>query len=83
MVKKRLSDGTECPKCAEATQFLQSKGVWAEISDVLWYDETQPGSAGQVMAERFGMTRAPFFVVEREGRDPEALDSVMRVYKLL
>jgi hypothetical protein len=29
------------------------------------------------------MESAPFFVIERPNRDPEAIDSVMRAYRML
>jgi hypothetical protein len=83
MVKKRLLSGEECPKCLEATAFLEGKGVLGRIDEVVWFDERTPGGGpGGSLAETHGMTRAPFFLVERQGR-VEAFDSVMRVYKLL
>ena len=83
MVKKRLADGSECNKCKEATEFLQQKGVWAGIDDIVWFDELDPQSPGAVLARELGVVRAPFFVVERPGREPEAIDSVMRAYRML
>jgi len=29
MIKKRLADGSECCKCREATEHLQSRGLWS------------------------------------------------------
>jgi hypothetical protein len=83
MVKKRLLSGDECPKCREATEFLKSKGVFERLDGIEWFDEADPTSRGHVLAEQFQMERAPFFIVERPGKPAEALDSVMRVYKLL
>ena len=83
MVKKRLEDGSECRKCSEATAFLQSKGVWDGVDDIVWFDAADPNSPGAALATRHNMDRAPFFIVERPGRDPEAVDSVMRVYRML
>ena len=83
MVKKRLEDGSECRKCGEATAFLQSKGVWESVDDIVWIDAADPNNPGAELARRHKMERAPFFVVERPGRDPEAIDSVMRVYRML
>ena len=83
MVKKRLLSGAECPKCVDATEFLKQKGVFDRLDAIVWYDESDPESPGHALAQRFGVERAPFFVVERPGRDPEAIDSVMRAYKLL
>ena len=83
MVKKRLLSGEECPKCIEATAFLAGKGVLDQIAEVVWFDETVPGGGpGGALADAHAMARAPFFLVERQGR-VEAIDSVMRVYKLL
>lgn len=83
MVKKRLSNGEECRKCAEATEFLKSKGVFDCIDEIVWYDEDDPESPGAILACTFAMERAPFFVVERSGREPQAVDSVMRAYRML
>lgn len=83
MVKKRLADGSECKKCLEATAFLKDKGVWDQIDDIVWFDETAASSAGAVLAQQFEMERAPFFVLERKNREPQAIDSVMRAYRML
>jgi hypothetical protein len=83
MVKKRLSDGSECRKCDEATRFLKDKGVWAMIDEIVWFEESDPQSAGAILAAEHGMERAPFFVIERPNRGPEAIDSVMRAYRML
>lgn len=83
MVKKRLADGSECKKCQEATAFLKQKGVWDNIDDIVWFHEDDPDSPGAVLAREHGVDRAPFFVFERPGRAPEAIDSVMRAYRML
>ena len=83
MVKKRLADGSECKKCLEATAFLKDKGVWDQIDQIVWYDETVDASDGAALAQRFQMERAPFFIIERKNRDPQAIDSVMRAYRML
>ncbi len=82
MVKKRLADGSECRKCAEATDFLQAKGVWDAIDEIVWYDESDPESPGAVLAAEHEMERAPFFLIERRG-NVTAIDSVMRAYRML
>ncbi len=83
MVKKRLTDGSECKKCQEATEFLKSKGVWNYIDEIVWYIEDDPNSEGAQLAQTHAMERAPFFVIERNGRPTEAIDSVMRAYRML
>jgi len=83
MVKKRLTGGDECRKCAEATEFLKQKGVWDRIDDIVWFVEDDPESPGAVLAREHAMERAPFFLIERPGRPPQAIDSVMRAYRML
>jgi hypothetical protein len=63
MVKKRLRDGSDCRKCAEATEYLQSRGLWGRIDEVLWAIEDEPSSEGMILGARLGVDRAPFFVV--------------------
>ena len=67
MVKKRLADGTECPKCQEATAHLQTGGLWSRIDEIVWADEKDAASPGMVLGQRHGIERAPFFVVKDEG----------------
>ena len=83
MVKKRLSDGNECRKCSEATAFLKEKGVWDMIDSIVWYEENNALSDGALLAAKHKMERAPFFIIERPGRDVEVIDSVMRAYRML
>src|SRR5262245_39753019 len=66
MVKKRLADGSECRKCQEAAAFLQSRGLWSRIDEVVWADENDADSPGMVLGRRLGVERAPFFVVREE-----------------
>src|SRR5512139_2938526 len=63
MIKKRLRDGSACRKCAEATEYLQARGLWDRIDEVVWAVEDEPESPGMVLGTRLGVDRAPFFVV--------------------
>ena len=70
MVKKILADGTECRKCAEATDHLQSRGLWSRIDDIVWAREDDPDSQGMRLGARLGVERAPFFIVrDDDGRE--------------
>jgi hypothetical protein len=69
MVKKRLTDGSECRKCQEATGLLQQRGLWGRITDVIWADEGDPSSAGMQLGARLGVEQAPFFIVHADGRE--------------
>ncbi len=66
MIKKKLKDGSDCRKCAEATECLRGRGLWDRIDEVIWAEEGNPTSAGIVLGERLGVERAPFFVVDDE-----------------
>ncbi len=69
MVKKTLADGSECRKCAEATAYLQSRGLWDRIDEIVWAREDDPSSPGMVLGARHGVDRAPFFIVRDEDRE--------------
>src|SRR5258705_12779322 len=69
MVKKKLADGSDCRKCAEATDCLRGRGLWDRIDEVIWAEEGNPASAGIVLGERLGVERAPFFIVDEDGRE--------------
>lgn len=64
MVKKKMKDGSDCRKCAEITEFLQARGHWDRIDEIVWAAEDDPQSPGAVLGERLGVARAPFFVVQ-------------------
>jgi hypothetical protein len=80
MVKKRLLDGSECPKCQEATDHLQARGLWNRIDEIVWADEGDPGSPGMVLGARLGVERAPFFVVH-DGQAESVYVSVLQLAK--
>ena len=78
MVKKRLSDGTECRKCQEATALLQSRGLWSRIDEIVWAHEGDPDSPGMHMSTRLGVDQAPFFIVS-DGTREVVYVSVLRL----
>lgn len=78
MVKKRLADGRECPKCEQATRELERRGVWQKIDEVIWADEADPDSPGSRLAARHSRDRAPFFIVQ-DDRGEQVYTSVMRL----
>jgi hypothetical protein len=66
MVKKKLADGSDCRKCADATEHLRSRGLLDRIDEIVWAREGDPASPGMVLGARLGVDRAPFFVVRDE-----------------
>lgn len=70
MVKKRLADGSACPKCAQAEDLLRRRNLWERIDEVVWAVEGEPESPGMLLGKRYGIDRAPFFlVVEPDGHE--------------
>ena len=78
MVKKRLADGHECRKCAQATEQLKTRGLWNRIDEVLEAREDDASSPGSQLAARLGIDTAPFFVVRDEAGE-QVYTSVMRL----
>src|SRR5262245_61902838 len=77
MVKKKLKDGSDCRKCAEATEHLRSRGLLDRIDEVVWAIEDDPSSPGMALGALLGVERAPFFVV-RDARGAQGCPSRLR-----
>jgi predicted DsbA family dithiol-disulfide isomerase len=67
-VKKILSDGSPCAKCADVLEKLEASGQMSRIDAVITADERDPTTEGMQIAKRYNVDRAPFFVVENEGK---------------
>jgi hypothetical protein len=80
MVKKTLADGSECRKCAEATDHLRSRGLWERVDAIVWARENDPASPGMVLGARLGIDRAPFFVV-RDDQGEHVYGSVLQLVR--
>lgn len=70
LVKKILADGSPCKKCADVIEKLESNDQMKHIDEVLTADERDPSSAGMQLAAKLKVERAPFFVLEEEGKEP-------------
>ena len=71
LVKKVLADGSLCAKCNDVEQKLKENDQEKFLDETLIADERDPESAGMQLAQRLNVQRAPFFVVEKEGKEPE------------
>ena len=69
MVKKRLKDGQECPKCQQMTKLLEERGLWHKIDFIVWADEQDPKSEGMLLATKHQVETAPFYIVKALDRD--------------
>jgi phosphoadenosine phosphosulfate reductase len=81
MVKKLLQSGQPCAKCARAEEMLRARGVWDQIDEVVWVKEGDAESPGALLARKYGVELAPFFVVERAGEPDEVVQSTLRLIK--
>ncbi len=81
MVKKRKLDGSDCRKCNQAVQQLESRGLGHHIDEIVWAIEGDPESAGIKLGERHGVELAPFFIVRSDDGVEQVYTSVMRLIK--
>jgi hypothetical protein len=72
-VKKILANGDPCRKCADVTSRLERDGFLDRIDRIVIADEREPDSEGMQIASRYGVDRAPFFVVE-DGSNTRVFD---------
>jgi len=62
MVKKRLANGDACPKCVQAQEILDRRGLSARIDRVVWAQEGDPASEGMRLGAEHRVDNAPFFL---------------------
>jgi phosphoadenosine phosphosulfate reductase len=79
MVKKRLASGEPCRKCAQAEEFLKSRGLWDRIDEVVWADESDPSSPGMKLGAELGVSLAPFFVARDDRNGQTVYESVLKL----
>ena len=78
MVKKIKADGTPCRKCEEVTRRLEDAGLTDHIDEIVIADENNPESKGMLLAEKYNIDRAPFFIVEEDGAEPRIYTVFMK-----
>ena len=71
LVKKITKDGTPCRKCLDVENRLRESGYLDSIDRIVIADENDPNSEGMLLAQRYQVEIAPFFMVESAGREPE------------
>ncbi|UTF60590.1 hypothetical protein [Gilvimarinus sp. DA14] len=68
LVKKILRSGSACRKCIEVQNKLEESGQLDRIDQILEAREDDPQSPGMLLAQQYEVDRAPFFIVEEEGK---------------
>ena len=69
MVKKILDDGSECKKCQEVYERLESNNEMRFIDKIIYADVRDSQSEGYKTAKRYGVDVAPFFIVNDGGQE--------------
>ncbi|MBM4205783.1 MAG: hypothetical protein FJ194_16810 [Gammaproteobacteria bacterium] len=67
-VKKILANGEPCGKCADVESRLDRDGYRDRIDRIVIADERDPMSEGMRIAADFGVSRAPFLLVEEPSK---------------
>lgn len=75
-VKKLLPGGEPCRKCRDIEQRLRFDGLMNRIDEIQVARADDPASPGVMLAERLGVSRAPFFVI----RHPDGGERVIESY---
>lgn len=81
LVKKILADGSPCKKCGDVLNKLEQSGQMSRIDQVLVADERDETSEGMVLANTLNVDRAPFFIVEEEGKETVVYTVYMKFVK--
>ncbi|WP_020209644.1 hypothetical protein [Gilvimarinus chinensis] len=68
LVKKILRDGSACRKCLDVQNKLEQAGHLARIDEIVEAREDDIDSPGMQLAKQYGVDRAPFFMVEEDGK---------------
>ena len=86
IVKKVREDGSLCPKSAEVWSELQEAKLLSHIDRIVFAHESKPQGKGMVLAIRYQVSKAPFFIVEQEDKSrqvytdyPQFLQEVLNI----
>ncbi|HSC87291.1 MAG TPA: phosphoadenylyl-sulfate reductase [Polyangiaceae bacterium] len=81
MVKKRLLNGEACPKCIQAQDMLERRGLASRIDRTVWAQEGDAESEGMQLSQKHGVAVAPFFLVEKDDGTTEVVTSALKLMK--
>lgn len=81
LVKKILADGSPCKKCGDVVNKLETSGQIERIDKIVIADERDPQSEGMLLAAKYDVDRAPFFIVEKDAEPPAIYTVYMKFVK--
>jgi len=65
-VKKTLANGSPCKKCNEVVAKMEMADQMRFINEVVIADEADKESKGMLLATEHNVTKAPFFIIEKD-----------------
>jgi len=81
LVKKILADGSPCKKCGEVVKKMESANQMQFIDDIVIADESDKNSEGMVLAAKYDVNKAPFFIVEHDNKSIEIFTIYFKLVK--
>jgi len=81
LVKKVLADGSPCKKCGEVMEKIEAANQMQYIDEIVIADEADKSSEGMVLAAKYDVSRAPFFIVEQDDGATEIFTIYFKLVK--
>ena len=69
MVKKLMTSGEYCQKCQDVQERLEKSGYITKIDHFADFIDGDGGSEGALLADFYQVDKAPFFIVEEDGKE--------------
>jgi hypothetical protein len=82
MVKKLKTDGTFCTKCVQVQEMLEKRDYMKHIDEVIIAQENNPKSSGMILANKYKVNNAPFFIVKNNEKDEKPKEIFTMFYQL-
>ena len=74
-VKKTLLNGSPCQKCASMIYKLEASGHIDKITNIITAKEGDSNSEGFILANKYQINEAPFFIVEHDNCNIEIVST--------
>ncbi|MGH1438843.1 MAG: hypothetical protein ACRBBR_01930 [Cellvibrionaceae bacterium] len=81
LVKKILADGSPCKKCGEVIEKIEAANQMQYIDNIVIANEADKSSEGMVLAAKYEVSRAPFFIVEQDDGTTEIFTIYFKLVK--
>jgi hypothetical protein len=76
-----LADGSPCKKCGEVIEKIEAANQMRFIDTIVIADEADNNSQGMVLAAKYDVNRAPFFIVEHDNDSIEVFTIYFKLVK--